>query len=599
MTVQVALLERSTLKASKVAAPVEQTFSDGFNLGQFVENFEVIASAGPDLGRLRSLVVELAVRGRLSTREDQDESIEVLLERVGREVGARGAKYGPVGHDETPFPIPSHWRWVRWGHLALGTSSGWSPQCESRPRGDDEWGVLKVSAVSWNTFRSDENKALPKGIAPRPEFSVRTGDFLMSRANTAELVGRSVIVGDAPERLLLSDKIIRCEFSDSVEKHFVGLCNLSVAARAHYVTHASGTSDSMKNISRDVILSMPVPLPPLAEQKRIVAKVDQLMALCDELEARQTRKRETGTRLTKSALEALISAEGPEEFDAAWKRVVENFDVLIDRANGVNLLREVILRLGCSGRLVGRVIREGDANSVLASLRNTTVHSVRRGVPDRVEVPPVVAAWRLPPHWVAVSIAELLRVGELVDLKDGNHGANHPLAAEYTAAGIPFIMASNVRRLVDYDGAKKLPPQVVARLRVGFAEPGDVIYTHKGTIGRVALNTQACILTPQTTYYRIRRPIRWLVPEYLRFVLMSSMHHEQVADVSEQTTRDFLPVSRQYAAFLPLPPLEEQRRISEKLKQLMNLCDTLEVRLGEAEDRAAKLVGAVVQELVA
>jgi len=129
----------------------------------------------------------------------------------------------------------------------------------------------------------------------------------MSRANTAALVGRSVVVAQQPTRLLMSDKTIRCHFSPFVDRSFMNYYNRTGTARQHYIANASGTSDSMKNISRDVILDMPAPLPPLAEQKRIVAKVDHLMSLLDDLEAKLRKQEETATRLAES-LAAAVAA---------------------------------------------------------------------------------------------------------------------------------------------------------------------------------------------------------------------------------------------------------------------------------------------------
>ena len=130
---------------------------------------------------------------------------------------------------------------------------------------------------------------------------------MISRANTAELVGRSVLVGVSPERLILSDKIIRCEFAPSVDRRYINYLNRTSAARRHYAANATGTSDSMRNISRDVILNVPVPLPPLAEQDRIVTKVDQLMALCDDLEAKLRHRDDRAGKLVAAVVGEMVS----------------------------------------------------------------------------------------------------------------------------------------------------------------------------------------------------------------------------------------------------------------------------------------------------
>jgi type I restriction enzyme S subunit len=116
-----------------------------------------------------------------------------------------------------------------------------------------------------------------------------------------------VVVGDAPNGLMMSDKIVRCTFSTLIESRFVNLYNKTSAARAHYVARASGTSDSMKNISREVIFAMPIALPPVAEQRRILAKVEQLMKVCDELEACLVRAEARASKLVEAVVQELVA----------------------------------------------------------------------------------------------------------------------------------------------------------------------------------------------------------------------------------------------------------------------------------------------------
>jgi type I restriction enzyme S subunit len=169
--------------------------------------------------------------------------------------------------------------------------------------------VLKVSAVSWGTFRPDENKALPPGVSGRPEYEVRSGDFLLSRANTEELVARSVIVAEPPPRLMMSDKIVRFAFPNLVDKAFINLANSSGFARDYYAKNASGTSSSMKNVGREVMCNLPIPVPPLPEQRRIVAKVFQLVSLVDRLEAQVERSSATAASLMDTFVRELTAQD--------------------------------------------------------------------------------------------------------------------------------------------------------------------------------------------------------------------------------------------------------------------------------------------------
>jgi type I restriction enzyme S subunit len=253
---------------------------------------------------LRKSILTLAVQGKLVPQDPNDEPAEVLTERIAamRRVN-KGKQYEPVLSDEVPYEVPFSWSWVRLGNIAMTSDSGWSPQCLPEARSGSDWGVLKVSAVSWGIFKPEENKALPQGMTSRPDCEVKAGDFLLSRANTEELVARSVVVDQTPPRLMMSDKIVRFTFPAEIERAFINLANMSDPSRAYYVRNASGTSSSMKNIGREVMCNLPIPLPPLAEQRRIVAKVEQLMALVDALEKQLQESRERGAKL----LEALVA----------------------------------------------------------------------------------------------------------------------------------------------------------------------------------------------------------------------------------------------------------------------------------------------------
>jgi len=204
--------------------------------------------------------------------------------------------------------LPSDWRWTRLGQLAAHSDAGWSPKTENFARKGNNWGILKVSAVSWDKFRPSENKQVLAGTTPRLQAVVNRGDFLISRANTAELIARAVIVDSEPINLMMSDKIVRLHLSRNCDPRFVCIINNRADfAREHYTRHASGVSPSMKNVSRDVILELPFPLPPLAEQHRIVAKVDELMGLCDRLEASLTAADDTRSRLLEALLAEALS----------------------------------------------------------------------------------------------------------------------------------------------------------------------------------------------------------------------------------------------------------------------------------------------------
>ncbi len=165
--------------------------------------------------------------------------------------------------------------WVRIGTYVEHIENGKSPSCENRPAGEDEWGVLKVGAVTYGTFNSHENKVLPQSYIPLMDYEIRPGDLLMSRANTRELVGACALVGETRSRLMLSDKIFRFRFHDDAEisSAFLDFALKSPALRNQIEAAATGTSPSMKNISKDKVLGLLIPKLTLSEQKAIALRL--------------------------------------------------------------------------------------------------------------------------------------------------------------------------------------------------------------------------------------------------------------------------------------------------------------------------------------
>ena len=287
-------------------------------LETFFEKFELFAEAPNFVKRMRELILELAVRGKLAPQDPSDESADKLITRLAEMRCIKKAKeYGQVPADEIPYDIPSSWSWVRLGNICLSSDSGWSPQCLPEARSGTDWGVLKVSAVSWGVYKPEENKAPPAGMTSRPDCEVKAGDFLLSRANSEELVARSVVVDETPPRLMMSDKIVRFTFPNEIERAFVNLANISEPSRAYYARNASGTSSSMKNIGREVMCNLPIPLPPIAEQRRIVARVEELMAMIDQLEVQIEKAKKTSAALLDTAIHELLNPREKSAVDRA------------------------------------------------------------------------------------------------------------------------------------------------------------------------------------------------------------------------------------------------------------------------------------------
>lgn len=311
---------------------------------------------------------------------------------------------------------------------------------------------------------------------------------------------------------------------------------------------ADSTGSAQGVISKEMLSALPVELPPEPEQRRIADKLDTVLARVDAVNDRLTRAALLLKRFRQSVLAAAMSGRLNEDFvSTASVHPVE------------------------------------DASSGLGKRR------LRRGVNEYVDhLSHVLQNWDAPASWVRASVAKLLACGAIEDLKDGNHGTNHPISAEFGAEGLPFITAAQVLNgHIDYECAPRLQGAALAKLRVGFAKVGDVVLTHKGTVGRVAIAEQACVLSPQTTYYRCDGSL--LLPEYLRIYMESYPFQEQLRQAKSQTTRDFIPITQQYGLGVLLPPLRDQRAIVKKVQILFAYAERLEARLQAAQAAAERL----------
>ncbi|HBM2963119.1 restriction endonuclease subunit S [Klebsiella michiganensis] len=299
------------------------TLTDSQNANELTENwarisehFDTLFTTEASIDALKQTILQLAVMGKLVPQDPNDEPASELLKRIAQEK-AQLVKDGkmkkqkplqPISDEEKPFELPSGWVWCRLGELALKSEAGWSPQCENTPRSGGQWGVLKISAVTWGEYQPEENKALPDHLSPREEFEVKENDFLISRANTAELVARSVVVPEkTPGNLMLSDKIIRFEFSSLVSAHYISLVNNSIFSRVYYKEVAGGTSSSMKNVSRNQVSELLIGLPGYHEQLKIVENIAKYIQICEALTSQIKSAQQTQLHLADALTDAAIN----------------------------------------------------------------------------------------------------------------------------------------------------------------------------------------------------------------------------------------------------------------------------------------------------
>lgn len=240
---------------------------------------------------MKKSLLQYAIEGKLVEQRVEEGTAEELFAKIQEEkqrliAEKKIKKEKPlpeITDDEKPFDIPESWKWVRVGSLLHYIDTGKSFKCDEVPPTEDKCGVIKVSAVTWGKFNENESKTCYSNDLWVDEYAIHKNDFLICRANTAALVGGCVIVEEISKRLMLSDKVLRLHFSQLAYSFYILWALRTPISRSQFSVAATGTSESMKNISQYAIRNILIPLPPLAEQKRIIEKLEQLLPLCDLL----------------------------------------------------------------------------------------------------------------------------------------------------------------------------------------------------------------------------------------------------------------------------------------------------------------------------
>jgi type I restriction enzyme S subunit len=267
----------------------------------------------PDqIKQLRQTILNLAVRGKLVPQVAGDEPASELLKRIAKAKGGARRPVAVIDPEGEPYPLPETWKWATLDQLIVsGPQNGISPKPTTR---EDAPKAITLTATTSGAFNPNYFKHVEANIAPDSDFWLKDGDLLFQRGNTREYVGIAAVYQGPPNRFLFPDLIMKVRVSALLSLQFVHLASVSPPARAFLSTNASGAQATMPKINQTTLVSLPIPLPPLAEQHRIVAMVDELMALCDRLEASLSTGNDTCRRLLDALLaEALAPAEKREE----------------------------------------------------------------------------------------------------------------------------------------------------------------------------------------------------------------------------------------------------------------------------------------------
>lgn len=273
----------------RIVAKIEELLPYIDRYGQAWRKLEKFNSRFPE--DMKKSLLQDAIQGKLVEQRPEEGTAEKLFAQIQQEkqrliAEKKIKKEKPlpeITDDEKPFDIPQNWKWIRLGSILHYIDTGKSFKCDEIPPTGNKCGIIKVSAVTWGKFNENESKTCYSNESWVDAYEIHKNDFLICRANTAALVGGCVIVDKISKRLMLSDKVLRLHFTKMIYPFYVLWALRTPFVRNQFGSMATGTSESMKNISQDILKNTVIPLPPIPEQRRIVEKLEQLLPLCERL----------------------------------------------------------------------------------------------------------------------------------------------------------------------------------------------------------------------------------------------------------------------------------------------------------------------------
>ena len=559
------------------------------NPAQLLAHFDRFADAPDAIPRLRHFILDLAMRGKLVEQDTNGEPAAGLLQRMQAQKEQmlkageikKLERFEAVRVDEIPFAIPSGWEAVRMGWLARKLGAGSTPLGGKSVYQSEGVAFLRSQNVHNDGLRLNDVALISRSVHDRMSGThVQQEDILLNI--TGASIGRCALVPSTFVEGNVSQHVAIIRLIDPSIREFIHLSLTSPFFQK--VIDDVQVGVSREGLSMQRLRLFPMLIPPLAEQHRIVAKVDELMALCDRLEAAQAERERRRERLAAASLHRLNQPDGGDALRDQARFYLQHLPRITTRPEQIAQLRQTILNLAVRGKLVAQEPKDEPVQRTAQATPSTMDF-------DAHVFTEALIALVLPPHW---SVEPLTRISAAI--VDCPHST-----PKWTASGKICVRTNQFRPgLLDLSDARFVDEETY-RDRIQRLEPveNDILYSREGGILGVACRVPAGVQLCLGQRMMLIRAGTRIDPIFLEFVLNSPL----VTTIARgRTTGGAAPrvnVATIRAYPIPLPPLAEQHRIVAKVDELMALCDRLEGQLTATQTDSRRLLDAVLHQALA
>lgn len=540
-----------------------------------VRSIENISLEG--IARLRELILNLAISGKLVPQDSSEESAETLITKISitktqKEEVAISSKFKLINKNEEPFNIPENWVWTRLGEIVemIYGSSLTKAEC--------------IEGAPYPVYGSNGI------IGYYDKFLTDKRTIIVGRKGSAGALNVCHVPSWTTD--------VAYYIEESPHLNFDFLFYLIKSLRLE-----SLGKGIKPGVNRNEAYVVAVPLPPLKEQRRIVSKIEELMALCDRLEEEQTNNLTTHYQLVKSLLGTLTQAKDADVLHAAWEKLAEHFDMLFCTEESIEQLKQTLLQLAVMGRLIKPDSNDEPANELIRKIISEKTKLINSGVlkseKDLAEIDDEEKPFLIPRTW------QWVRLGSIAILS-GGFAYKSPLFIDDSPHQV--IRMGNIRP--DYLRLDENPVFISEKYGDETSnykiEVNDILLTMTGTKDKkdflysLIINKQN--LTNKTLYLNQRlcslRTIL-ILPEFINKVLKDDRILDSIFAQSTGTANQAnIGMTALKNWVIPLPPLKEQDKILKRIEELFSICDRLSKKIIKSNDIKNSLSKAIIENII-
>jgi len=556
-----------------------------------LQHFHRISESPDAIPRLRRFILDLAVRGKLVEQDPNDEPASELLKRIQKEKmrlvnnvkTSKNQTLQITNLNDVPFDMPYQWECIRL--ISIGkTQTGTTPPSNSPELFGDYIPFVKPADLTGNMINYSGDGISEEGI--KYSRLIQKNSVMM------------VCIGSSIGKVNINYRDVCCNQQINTLTPYTGnITNfIAISLKSTYFQNlviANAGMGTLPILSKGKWETLPIPLPPLAEQHRIVAKVDELMALCDQLETAKNERESRRSKLVASSLDRIVNSEGEEARDAAQFHL-NYLQKLTANKDHIKLLRQSILNLAVRGRLVEQDPNDEPASELLKRIQKEKMRLISENK-IRKHINTIFGLienedYNIPTNWKWCRLGNICFI-----ITDGTH-----YTPKYENSGVPFLSVKDVSGgYIDFANTRFISEyehrELCKRCKPEF---GDILLTKVGTTGisvTVDINTEFSIFVSLA----LLKFSHININKYFLSLLINSPFVKQQSAENTQGIGNKNLVLRLINQFrIPLPPLQEQHRIVAKVDELMAICDKLESQLTTSESDSRRLCEAVLRDVL-